>query len=304
MDKTLKTSIILLNWNGKENTIKCLESLKTLNYPNYETIIVDNASSDDSVEVISHKFPSVILITNQKNLGFAEGNNTGIRYALERETDYVFLLNNDAIVDEETVTELVQTAESDNKIGILGSKIYFYHTPERIQSAGAHIDVKTGRMLYPHYGKRVRAANGKAVDVDAVSGTAMMVKRELIEKVGMLDPTFFCYFEDTDWCIRARKAGYRVVIVPMSKIWHKGGVSTGGGATPTSIYYSVRNHLLVMNKNYPISSAFHRLFRDLSIICLSLAYVLLSSKVGRTEGIEALWRGIKDFYLKRLGGRE
>lgn len=303
MDKTLKTSIILLNWNGKEDTIKCLESLKTLNYPNYETIVVDNASSDDSVKIISDKFPNVTLITNKENLGFAEGSNIGIRYALEGGADYVFLLNNDAIIDEETVTELVQVAESDDKIGIIGSRICCYDRPDRIQSAGAHIGIKTGRVWYPDYGKSITTTDGKAVDVDAVSGTAMMVKREVIEKVGMLDPTFFCYFEDTDWCIRARKTGYRVVIVPMSKIWHKGGASTGGGATPTSIYYSVRNHLLVMNKNYPISDPFHRLFRDLSIIDLSLAYVLLSSKVDRTERIRALWGGIKDFYLKRLGER-
>ena len=304
MDRIPKTSIILLNWNGKEHTIKCLESLKNLNYPNYETIVVDNASSDDSVEVISHKFPNGILITNQENLGFAEGNNIGIKYALERGADYVFLLNNDAIVAEETVTELVQAAESDDKIGILGSRIYFYDRPDRIQSAWANIDTKTGRVWYPDYGKSVTTADNKAVDVDAISGTAMMVKREVIEKVGMLDPTFFCYFEDTDWCVRARKAGYRVVVVPVSKVWHKGGASTGGGATLTSIYYSVRNHLLVMNKNYPICNIFCRLFRDLSIIGLSLAYVLLSSEVGRAEGIKALWEGIEDFYLKRFGRRQ
>src|SRR3989339_346256 len=118
--------ILILNWNGKEDTLECLSSLKKIDYPNYKTIVIDNGSTDDSVKIINKKYPKIKIIENKKNLGYAEGNNVGIRYALKNKADYVLILNNDTIVDKKFLTELVKVGESNEKVGIVGPNVYCY----------------------------------------------------------------------------------------------------------------------------------------------------------------------------------
>jgi len=135
-------SIIILNWNGKEDTIKCLQSLRKTRYSNYEIVVVDNGSTGDDVKVLGEIFGDYIhIIKNDRNYEFAEGNNIGMRYALKKDTDYILLLNNDTVVDPEFLTELVTMAESDPRFGILGSKIYFYDNPNKIWFAGGNISL-------------------------------------------------------------------------------------------------------------------------------------------------------------------
>jgi GT2 family glycosyltransferase len=293
-----KVAIIVLNWNGWQHTIKCLESLQCITYPNYQIIIVDNGSTDDSVIKIkawisgvisvvsqfrykpntksvqlieynrltaerggmveeeiklkgvppSHR---IILIRTEENLGFAGGNNVAIRYILNNAIhyyEYLCLLNNDLVVDPSFLDFLVVAAEKCSKIGIIGPKVYFYDNKNVIQSMGGKINLWTGRTPRVGLGKPdILAANlVESIDVDHISGCAMLISRQVFETIGLFDEAFFLTFEDTDFCYRAKKAGFRIIVAPKSKVWHKESASTKGAV---AAYYSVRNRALFMRKH-------------------------------------------------------
>lgn len=251
-----KVAIIILNWNGKEDTIECLESLKQITYPNYEILLVDNGSTDGSVECFRERYPGMEIIENEKNLGFAEGNNVGIRRAMELGADYVLLLNNDTVVDPEFLGELVKVAGGDEKIGIVGPKIYYYDyngQKDVIWFAGGSINLTTGKTSHYNMKKKDDRTTNKIKKVDYITGCAILIKRDVIIKIGLLDSDYFLYFEEADLCTRANKT-YDCVFVPDAKIWHKISSSTGGDFSSTMAYYFVRNRMLFMTKRESIST--------------------------------------------------
>ena len=220
-----KVSIIILNWNGYEDTIECLESLKKITYPNYEIIIVDNASSGDDVKILGERYGTYIhIIANDQNSGFPEGCNIGMRYALGGGTDYLLLLNNDVVVDREFLSRLVEVAESHPSIGIAGSKVYYYHRPNIIQTAGGRIIWWLGYVKV--YGEEDDVGQYDAIEErDFVYGTSFLLKKAVIDRISFMDPYFFMGVEEYDYCTRARRAGFRIIYVPQSKVWHKAGAS-------------------------------------------------------------------------------
>ena len=253
-----KVSIIILNWNGLEDTIECLESLKKITYPNYEIIVVDNGSRGNDAQVLRERFGDhVHLIRNEKNYGFAGGNNIGMKYALDNSSpDYFLLLNNDTIVDSSFITEMVKVAETDPTIGIAGAKVYYYSEPERLQSVWAKINLWTGQPLYT---PRLVAEGIKEMEIDRgqydsirevdwVTGCCFLIKKEVVETIGLLDEGYFCYWEDTDYCIRTTRGGYKIVYVPEAKVWHKGG-RTSKKITGLGCYYGVRSRFCFMRKH-------------------------------------------------------
>ena len=230
MKKNPKVSIIVLNWNGWKDTIECLKSLNKITYSNYEIIIVDNGSTDESVKCLE-KLKKIKLILNKENLGFAEGNNVAIRRVLkENKSDFILLLNNDTVVEKNFLTKLVKTAQKEKKIGIVGPKIYYHDKRNVIQSAGSKINL--------YLGKFPRVKSEKNTAVDFVIGACLLIKTEVIRKIGLLDKRYFLLFEDTDWCFRAQKAGYLVLYVPNSTIWHKTSQSV---KKISEVYYYTRN---------------------------------------------------------------
>ena len=239
-------SIILLNWNGLADTVECLESLMSLDYPAYEVVVVDNGSTDGSAGVIRARFPWVVLIETGENLGFAGGNNVGLRHVMAGAADYAFLLNNDTAIDPLCIRQLVEIAEGDSAIGIVGPTIYYYHDSERVWSGGGAIDWQRGltRMLgldeedVGQFGSAPR-------EVDFVSGCAMLVRRAALERAGLMDERFFAYYEEVEWCVRIRQAGFRVVHVPQARLWHK--ITPECRAdSPLVHYYMTRNRLLFL----------------------------------------------------------
>lgn len=247
-----RIAIVILNWNGLEDTIECLESLKKITYPNYEIIVVDNGSEGNDATVLKEKFRDYIhMIENDKNYGFAEGNNIGIRHALANLTpDYVLLLNNDTVVDPSFLAELVTVAEGDSKIGIVGPKVYFYDEPNKIQSAGARINWWTGETSLIGCTKIDNGQFGGVKDVDWVSGCALLIKRRTIEEIGPLYEGYFAYSEETEWCTKCERAGYRVVYVPSARLWHKKGRSVEKiEVDGFRLYYMTRNRFLFMKRN-------------------------------------------------------
>ena len=224
--------IILVNWNGKEDTLCCLGSLSKVRYPNYKIILVDNASRDGSVNAVSHAFPNVTLIENKTNTGFAHANNQAIELSLQEKAEYVLLLNNDTHVDSEFLGYLVERAESDTKIGMVGGKIYYDDEPNKIWFAGGVIKIWKGLIAHRGIREEDKGQFDNACESGYITGCCLLVKRNCVAQIGNLDESYYIYTEDADWCYRGRLAGFKLFYEPHAKIWHKISSSSGGRKVP------------------------------------------------------------------------
>jgi len=243
-----KVMLVVLNWNNVPDTLKCLQSLEQLSYPHYTIVVVDNGSSDDSVSRIRAAYPNVEVLETGTNLGYAGGNNVGIRYALGQGADYVLLLNDDAVVHPGALSALVDAALAYPRGGFFGPKVYMIEDRQRLLSAGR---VMGNGWDFPHrgIGELDEGQYDQVCEVDALSGCALFVSREPIETVGMLDEDFFVYREDIDWCYRGKQAGFKVLFVPEAKVWHPD-TRRRDVDSPLVTYYISRNHLLFLAKQH------------------------------------------------------
>lgn len=245
-----RVAIIILTWNRVEDIVTCLESFSCLEYPNYEAVVVDNASADDTVPTVRRHFPWATLIVNDDNLGYVGGNNVGIRYALERRFDYVFILNSDTKVTPEVLTELVRVMRSDPSIAIAGAKNLCMDSPA--YTWGKYGVLNWGPMLVRTHGRfRLDYPEESPKDVDWVIGNGCMMSREALERTGIFDEDFFQVNEDVDWCMRARQLDYRVVYVDTAAIYHKG-ASSADLSKPVVFsygYFLGRNAILFARKH-------------------------------------------------------
>jgi GT2 family glycosyltransferase len=296
-------TIVLLTWNQKTLTLDCLQSLAKVDYPTEQLhiIVVDNGSTDNTAKAIRQAFRGVTVLENSDNLGFAAGNNVGIKCALELHPDYVMLLNNDTLVAPDFLSHLLPVAASDPKIGIVTPKIYYYDPPDRIWCAGADVCWVNGVTRRLHADETDDGGLEANTDVTFASGCALCVRRSVIEEVGMLDPRFFIYYEETDWCLRMTRAGYRCVYVPQSKIWHRVSSAMQEGS-PRSAYYMSRNVLLFLQKSLPL----HRRLVAIPVALIrELTFILVMSirprhRHRRVERNARLY-GIRDFLRGRFG---
>lgn len=247
-----KVSIVILNWNGKDDTLKCLQSLKNITYLNYEIILVDNDSSDGSVELFHKIYPEIEIISNKQNLGFAGGNNVGIRYVMNRGTDYFLLLNNDTIVDKSFLTELIRVAESDPETTIVQSKILTFE----------------GDVEYTYYDK-YGATFSEIIKKDNFNrhnfqnpllfypcGACMLIQKSFINE-NFFDEKLFAYYEDVDIGWQARLNNYKICYAPNSICYHKGSSSLKNNK-PRKMYLIWRNRFRVLMKNYSIYNLLKR----------------------------------------------
>ncbi len=216
-------SIIVLNWNGEKCIQLCLNSLFEQTYPNYEVIVVDNASTDDSPEIVRREFSRARLIVNGSNLGFAAGNNVGIRAA---NGDLIAMFNNDAIADKDWLAEMVKALTSSHQVGVVGSLVYYYEPKDRIWSAGARLDALTGLMWQVPQDESPEKVNSVKDDIDLVANCASLIKKETFDKVGLLDEDYFFLVEDLDWCVTAKRVGYECKTVTSAIIYHMVGQVT------------------------------------------------------------------------------
>lgn len=245
MDHPL-VSIISLNYDHPDITCEMLRSLEKITYPNIEIIVIDNASPNDDPSIIKQKFPEITFIQNKENLGFAGGNNAGIRIAKGK---YVLLLNNDTEVDPGFLEPLVAKFESDPKTGAASPKIRFYHAPDTIQFAGfSRINPYTIRSK--GYGYKVKDVGQFDLDfvTNFVHGAAMMISMEVIRKVGLMAECYFLYYEELDWATRIKQAGYELWYIHNSLVLHKESMSTGK-MSPQKTYYMNRARLIYLRRN-------------------------------------------------------
>ncbi len=251
MTTSPKVAVIVLNWNGKDDTLECLDSVFRIDYPNFEVVVVDNGSSDDSVPAIRRTFPRAHLIETGANLGYAGGNNVGIRHALARGAEHVVILNNDTVVAPSLITELVETASRHERAGIVGPKIYYHHDPERIWSAGGYWDEKQQCFEQTGDGELDRGQYDQERPVEFLVGCCLLITRPCLEDVGLLEEDYFLNYEEIDLIFRAKRRGYQLVFCPKAKVWHKVSSSFEGENTPLKAYFTYRNRLLWASRHLP-----------------------------------------------------
>jgi GT2 family glycosyltransferase len=232
MTEQPNVTCILLNWNGWKDTVECLNALKEYSYPNLTSVVVDNGSSNDSVARIRAAHPDVLLLESGKNLGFAGGNNIGIRHALQRGAEYVWLLNNDTVPAPDALSALVAKAMIDRRIGAVASICYYADKPTTVQAwAGTRVNLWIGyarNSTDPHPDEWFHS----------LYGASMLVARSAIEDAGMLDEGFFHYWEETEFCLRLRRKGWLLAAAPESRILHKVAASSGGNRLVLDRYFT------------------------------------------------------------------
>ncbi len=304
-------SVIVVNWNGKAFLDDCLSSLRNQTFLDFELIVVDNGSTDGSVEIVRSHFPDCLIIRNTSNYGFARGNNQGIEKAKGK---YIALLNNDAEAESHWLEELVKVAEEDQRIGMLASKIYLQGGHKIIDNVG-HLIYRDG--LNRGRG-RLEADHGQFEQMEEVlfpSGCAALYRREMLEEIGLFDEDFFAYGDDTDLGLKGRLAGWKCLYVPTAIVFHRYSQSSGS-YSPFKAFYVERNRVWIAIKYFPLSlllkSPFYTLLRFLlqgygaltgqgaagrftqEYSHLLLLRVLLKAYLAAFKGIPKMWKKRKE----------
>ncbi|MFA6096700.1 MAG: glycosyltransferase family 2 protein [Candidatus Paceibacterota bacterium] len=293
-----KVYIVVLNWNGLSDARECILSLQKNNYANYEIVVVDNGSTDNSAAILKRAFPYITIIENGINYGFAGGNNIGIEYSLRQGADYILLLNNDTAVESAFLSKLVEAGDSDEAIGLVESKICYYDEPKKIWFAGGKIDWLKTKGTHMGINELDNGQYDNIREVDYLTGCCLLIKRSVFEKIGKLSEDYFLYYEDTDFCLRARNAGFKCIYVPSSKIYHKVSRSTKPGS-PSYIYYHTRNGLYLAKKN---GGTLNKILLYPFCIYLFVKQILkIAIFPAKRNWALAVLRGERDFLLGKTG---
>ena len=291
-----QVAIIIVNWNGKQDTLACLSSLRLDRYPSKQILVVDNGSGDQSPAAIRRSFPEVTLIETGANLGFTGGNNVGIRRALKDGAHYLYLMNNDTVSEPAALCRLVEVAESDPRIALVTPVIHYFDRPGDVWFAGASINLARGDAA--HDNRRVPSRADPPREIPWASGCAMLVKADWMRALGGFDERYFLMWEDVDLCLRLRKLGGSIVLVPAARVWHKVSRSLAKPST-NAWYYYIRNNLLMLRLHaagdYPTASVL--------IVARRLREALREIRSGWSgvQRLAATARAVRDHLIGRYG---
>lgn len=310
-----RVAVIVLNWNGNEDTLECLETVLNNDHGNYFVIMSDNGSTDGSVEAVRSRYPQVVVVENGANLGFAAGNNRGIEVAIADGADVVVLLNNDTTVAHDWLTRMSSAAAMLKPGSVLGAKIFYWSEQDRIWHFGSRWNRKKCRFVALGRGKLDQGL-AEIQAVDMVVGCCMWIPCATLSKVGLLEPDFFLNYEETDWCCRAVRADVSIYSVPDAHVWHK--ISASFISKPHHEYFMFRNRLLWLERNFSGLDYVYRYFRMAFMSHLKVRRKLMWQLVrlriyillGRAPPHEmrhqinqcrAALRGVRDYYDRRFG---
>lgn len=250
LDKPI--TIIVLNWNGAKDTARCIHYLKKLEYNNFNLLLIDNHSNDNSIEFIKEQYPEIEIINNKSNYGFAGGCNVGIRAAIEARSKYIWLINNDAITHEKSLSYLLNKMREDESIGAVGSVIYEMDKPTEIQAwGGGYINLFTGKSKHCKKGTE---------KLSYITGASIFLRVAALKDIGLFDERFFVYWEDADLSFRLTAKSWKICVQPKAKIWHKESSSTGRFSKRRAVlFYSARAIFLIKHSKTPFFSIFYGL---------------------------------------------
>lgn len=273
---TARVSIVVLNWNGWQDTLACITSLQALDSTHFNIVLVDNGSTDGSVAQFQRVLPALELLQTGANLGFGGGCNVGIRHALACGAEYVWLVNSDARVDPGALSALVRLADQNPALGAVGSVLFDSDAPTRVQLwGGGHVNLWLGRSNH-------RLAPSR---IDFVSGASLLLRRAALEQIGLFDSSlFFMYWEDTDLGFRLRQAGWQLAVAAGSKIWHKQSASLGLG-NPLLDEYATRSCVRFLRRHAPLPWV--------SVRLMLIRMVVKRILVGRPDRLRAVMRGYR-----------
>lgn len=296
-----KICIVILNFNGIEDTLACIISFKNLKkskHFSFSLLVVDNNSVTDPLGILNKKFPEIKVIRNKENLGYSGGNNVGINFSLQEKYDYILILNNDTVVDPNFLQELFLTGEQIDNVGIVVPKIYFFkgneYHKERYKKdelgkviwyAGGCMDWKNVIGFHRGVDEVDKDQYAKLEETEIATGSCMLIKKEVFDAIGLLDERYFLYYEDSDFSMRAKKAGFKIYFTPMAYIWHKNAGSAGGSGSELQDYYISRNRLLF---GFSYAS-----FRAKMALVKEAIQLLI-------KGREWQRKGVVDFFLRKF----
>lgn len=293
MNNSDNICIILVNYNGYDDTVECVKSIQKSNYDNYKIIIVDNGSNDKEKLLNDDYINDVAdIIISEDNLGFSGGNNLGIKYAKDKyNPEYYLLLNNDTVINEDTISNLKKGFDFDDRAGIVTGKIYYFSDPKTIWAAGGKFDFNTGIADQPELGKVDNENKYEGTyEISFATGCTMLISKDVIDSVGYLEENYFLYAEDTDYCCRVLKEGFKIIYTGKAIIYHKVSASTGKQSTMQQ-YYMFRNNLYIIQKycNKPVYGYIRRIYRTIK----EMKYEHYSLNI--------LYRAWKDFRKNIIG---
>ncbi|WP_257092835.1 glycosyltransferase family 2 protein [Methyloversatilis sp. XJ19-13] len=293
-------AVVVLNWNGKADTLACLASLRLVSPATPRIIVVDNGSVDDSVLAIRQAFPNVDLLPTGENLGFAEGNNVGIRHARSLGASHVLLLNNDTEVAPDLIEQLLAAHARHPQAGIIGPKTYYHADPKRIWWAGGRWDEAGQCFAQIGDGEIDQGQRDHEVATEFIVGSAMFVPSEVLEQVGLLDSRYFLNYEEIDLCTRVQRAGYSLVYAPQARIWHKVSASFGAEESPLKVYYTFRNRLLWARENLTWSRRLKIMRRMAAIVWNRLGRPLFQWRVLASRGLKPFFWQARDAFTSPI----
>ena len=284
MQKNPLVSIIIVNFNQKQVTLDCLDSLRKVTYPNYEIILVDNNSQDGSKEAVLKKYPSLKLVANQTNEGFAGGNNIGLK---EAKGDFILLLNNDTKVDPNFLQPLVEDMQKDIKLGVVQSKLKVMDNPKLLDSVVSFQTI-TGFLYHKGYLDNDKEEYQKFLYSFSAKGACILIRKEVL-KMGLFDEQYFAYFEETDFCWRVWLMGYKVGFEPQSIVFHKMGATSSKMNRAFMHYHSFKNRLRTIIKNSSIFTLSWMLPLHI-LICIPLG--IYFAIIGETEASKSVFKAL------------
>lgn len=280
---------ITLNWNQRDETLGCLQSLSEMAYANLRLLLVDNASTDETVTAVAQQFPTLEIIVNERNLGFGGGFNVGLRRALAQGADYILIINNDARLAPDALNQMLALAESD--VGMVAPKTYYASQPQRIWSLGGKRHPLTYEMTGDARGQLDTGQWEQVLERDYFVGCIVLLSAKMLREIGLFDERFFLYYEDSDLSLRARQAGYRLLLCPRAHGWHKVSVSSGGSDSPNERYWMGRSSVIFFRRHvtglrWGIVFPYRTVSAVKTVTRLSLA--------GKRESATAYLRGLRD----------
>jgi hypothetical protein len=297
-----RLAAVVLNFRTPALTQACVRALQASARPVDDLLVVDNGSGDGSETALRAALPGAAILQTGANLGFSGGSNRGIRRVLGRGADLVLLANSDLEVTPGCVGALEAALAADPGLGVVGPALVSAIEPAVVESLGIRFSPATGRLRHRSFGRPaagVRAGAGEVRLVDAVSGCAMLVRREVFERAGELAEEYFFGFEDVDFCLRARRAGFATACVEGASAWHRGS-GTIGRRSPRRLYFAARNHLLLARRVAPLPGPLAAL-RGAAIVALNLGHALFVAEPSAAVGVRAVAAGVRDYLAGRFG---
>lgn len=304
--KKPELTIVLLNWNGYDDTKHCLESIYTKTDVFFNVVLIDNGSIDNSVSKIRSLFPELKIIELPENIGYAAGNNVGLRFAVEQNSEAVLLLNNDTILSENCLYEMLKCLNENPQVGAVVPKIYYQHDPNLIWYAGG--EICWWKLSVRHFGFRQKD-NGQwdhPKSITFATGCALLLKPSAVSQIGYLDESFYSYFEDVDFSLRLVRAGFKIQFCPSALLWHKVGAGTKSETySPYYLYYQTRNRIRGFCRHKSIFYVFYAWTVNFFYYFLIRSfYILIFSNKNKLNQLKAVFLGFWDSWKNKFGANK